>query len=418
MYPYILENTILHYLNKNGILFRDNQRYMLNNIEVYMLEKIDGIRTKDEIVNEISTELEIEDIEKISSILEEFIESKSLLIKTSKNPKNHIIKKNGIKTKNIPIYLVLSLTNKCIMSCKHCFKSCSTENNTFINYDKLMDTLKYLKGKAMSIQLTGGEPMVYHRFLDVLDYCGENFDTTVTTTAVLINKNNIDCFKKVKDIQVSVYSNIPKEHDAFTNLDGSFNATMNGIDVAVKAGIPVSISTIVTKNNKNKLQDIVDLALEHDVKFLKFGTLRPFGRAITLKNKIILSSDEKDEVAKTISNLCEKNKDKIHIGKWEDKDESSSNNSFKEFHCFDCGGGIYQWCISEYGNIKPCEFVPDEIFSMGSIEDEKIENILDICNLNELARGMKRWQKDLNRIDLEMKDICDTMGRYYKENCI
>ncbi|WP_162265453.1 radical SAM protein [Abyssisolibacter fermentans] len=391
---------------------------MLNNIEVYMLEKIDGIKCKNTIVKEIMTELEIDDTDRVRSILDDFIESKSLLIKTSKNPKNYIIKKNGMKTQNIPIHLIISLTNKCMMSCKHCFKNCSAEKNTFINYDKLMDTLRYLKGKSISIQLTGGEPMVYHRFLDVLDYCSDNFNTTVTTTAVLINKNNINHFKKVKDVQISVYSNISEEHDAFTKLKGSFNATMKGIDIAVKAGILVSIATIVTKSNKNRLQDIVDLAIEHGVKFLKFGALRPFGRAIALKNKIILSSDEEDEVAKTISDLCEKNKDKIYIDKWEGRDESSCNNSFKEFSCFDCGGGIFQWCISEYGNIKPCEFVPDEIFSMGSIEEEKIEDIICRNNLNELAQSMKKWKVDLNKNELEMRDICDSIDRYYQENCI
>ncbi|WP_066501277.1 radical SAM protein [Abyssisolibacter fermentans] len=418
MYPYIQKNTTLHYLDKNAVLYGDVKRYIINNVEVYMSEKIDGMKTKDEIVKEIANDLESDDIDRIRSIFDEFVNSKSLLIKTSETPKSHIIKRTGIKGKKVPLNVILSLTNKCVMSCEHCFKSCSTQGNISISYNKLMNTLKFLSGKTMTVQLTGGEPMAYDRFLDVLDYCSENFETRITTTAVLINKNNIDHFKNVRMIQVSVYSNNPEEHDMFTNLNGSFDKTINGIDTIVQAGIPVCISTIVTKRNKDRIQDMIELALEHGVDKLRFGSLVPMGRCLKLKDQICLSNDEIDEMTGIIDEFSNKYKDKINIGNWESSKNEFEKDRDKDMDCFDCGAGLCQWIINENGNVKPCEFIPDEIFTMGCIEEESVEDILEQYNLNNLARSIKKWEKDLNDINSTVNEICPNIRKYYEEKCV
>ncbi|WP_162265459.1 radical SAM protein [Abyssisolibacter fermentans] len=380
-----------------------------------MSEKIDGKKTEDEIIKEIADELELNDIKKIGCIFDEFVESKPLLIKKSKVPKNHIIKRTGIKGKNVPLNIILSLTNKCVMNCEHCYKSCSTKGNKSLNYNKLMNVLKFLTGKSLTLQLTGGEPMAYDSFLDVLDYCSENFRTTITTTAVMINNKNIDHFKKVERIQVSVYSNDSKEHDMITNLEGSFEKTINGIDTIVKASIPVTIATIITKRNKDRLEDMIDLAVEHGVNQLNFGALIPMGRGIELKDTICLSTQEKEQITEIIDKLSDRYKDKIYIQKWK---TNSEMKKMDDQNCYDCGAGLFQWVISEYGNIKPCDYVPDDIFSVGCIEEENIEDILDKYTMDKLSQSTKKWEDKLNRINSSVKEICPIIMEYYNEKCI
>lgn len=416
MYPYILEGTKIHYLGEEAILFGEKDKYIVNKIETFMLEKIDGKKSKKNIIDEIAFELKSDDKKRIKDIFEKFVNSKAVLIKMSNTPKKHIVKRTGIKGKIVPLFMVLTLTNKCVMSCEHCFMSCNSHGNMSLSYDRLMHTLKYLKGKVHTIQLTGGEPMVYENFLDILDYCSDNFDTLIATSAVLINNDNIDHFKKVKKVQVSVYSDNPEEHDMITNLKGSFEATMKGIDMLVATNVPVAIATIVTRRNKDKLNAIIDLAIQHKVSFLSLGLLTPLGRAKELIDTLSLSNSEIEEMNKIISELIQKYKGKIIIEEW--NRTRQKRDKCKDRGCFDCGGGLYSWSISEYGNIKPCLFVPDELFSIGCLEKESIEKILDKYSLEELAQGIKNWERVLNTEDSNLKEICPTIFNYYKKHCV
>ena len=78
------------------------------------------------------------------------------------------------------------------MKCIHCFKDCSSNKRTFINYDNLISVLNYFKGKIRSLQLTGGEPMLHNNFFNILDFSKKNFSTMITTTGTLINEKNIE----------------------------------------------------------------------------------------------------------------------------------------------------------------------------------------------------------------------------------
>ncbi|HCQ89738.1 MAG TPA: hypothetical protein DIU45_08355, partial [Clostridium sp.] len=75
------------------------------------------------------------------------------------------------------------------------------------------------------------------------------------------------------------------------------------------------------------------------------------------------------------------------------------------------------WCISENGNIKPCEFIPDDVFSMGNINKSPIENILKDYNFSSLPLSMKKWQNNLNKRQFSIKDICTEMEDYYLTFC-
>jgi len=414
MYPYIKENCNYHLIDDHGIIFTPDGTYILNNVEAYIMEYINGLNSMEEIIEIISNELNIEDKCKIKDIILEFIDSKPKALSIDTNKKNYNIVKTGEKGIKIPLNLIISLTNKCNLKCVHCFKSCSSNEKTFIDYNNLINLLSYFKGKIRSLQLTGGEPMLHDNFFQILDFSKKNFSTMITTTGTLINEKNIEKFIGVNSVQLSLYSSYERKHDEFTTVTGSHKKTVQAAKLLNKFNINSVVGTILTKNTIDDIEDFVKFSIDIGVKNLRFGTLSLLGRAESLTN-IMLNEEDLEKANYDIKNFIEKYKKDIIIDSF---DKEKIQKGFQEnYKCINCGAGILNWCISENGNIKPCEFIPDNIFSMGNINKSPIENILKDYNFSDLPLSMKKWQNNLNKRQFSIKDICTEMEDYYSSFC-
>lgn len=415
MYPYRKEGTSIHYIGDEGILLGSEKRYIVNDVEVYMYDKLDGEKSKEEIVQEIASELESDDMTGILDILNRFLESKPDYIQLSEEPHPVKLDKTGKKGKILPMFAVLTLTNKCIMACEHCYMNCDPAGKSMLDYEQVIHTLDYLEGQIRSMQLTGGEPMAYPRFLEVLDYCTARFNTTVTTSAALITEENVHHFKGVDKVQVSVYSHDPAEHDRITNLKGSFKRTKKGIELLLSIGVETSIATIVTKKNRHDMEKLIEWAIDLGVQDLELAQLTPVGRGKALQDELCQSKEERIEFEGLLQRLAEGYRDSIQLSDW--KEDTQNRNMVKDRGCFDCGGGLYSWTISENGHIKPCPFVPDEYGSLGNISHEPIEAIVERFSLQNLVPGVKSWQDYLESIDSNLGEVCNNIERYYLDHC-
>jgi len=415
MFPYVLKDSSLHFFDDYGVLFTDIGNYILNEIEVYIIQKFTGKSTIEDITSEISIEIESDDTQKIKNIIMQFIESKPDGIFLSEEEHHEPLKKTGEKDCKIPLLLTISLTNKCNLECIHCFKSCSMKNNDSLKFDTLMKTLKYLKGKSLGLQLTGGEPMLHENFFDILKFSIENFDTTITTTGTLINSSNVEKFKGIKTVQLSLYSHIESNHDEVTTIPGSFKKTVNAINVLSKAGIPVTIATILTKQNINQMEDIIEFSHKNGAAGIRFGSFVPCGRGVSLKDSWVFPEENKDNIKDELNRLSEKFKGKIGIQTWEDEEKDKELDP--KYKALRCGAGLFTWAISESGIIKPCEFLNDNVCVIGNLYNNTIEEIVKDYNFESMPEGLLTWEEELQKDDCTIKEMCPQIKKYYEEHC-
>ncbi len=416
MYPYVLKDSALHFFDDYGVLFTEMGNYILNEIEVYMIQKFTGEKTIEDITNEISKEIESDDTEQIKNIIMQFIESKPDGIFLCENEHHQPLKKTGQKDCKIPLMLTISLTNKCNLQCIHCFKSCSINNKDSIEHETLMKTLKYLKGKSIGVQLTGGEPMVHEDFFDILRFSIENFDTTITTTGTLINSSNVNEFKRIKNIQLSLYSHMESKHDLVTTIPGSFKKTVNAINVLSKARIPVTIATILTKENINQMEDIIEFSYKNGASGIRFGSFVPCGRGVSLRDSWVLPEGDKDNIKDELKRLSQKYKEKIGIQTWEDEEKDKELDP--KYKALGCGAGLFTWAISERGIIKPCEFLADNACVIGDINKQTIEQIVKDYNFDSMPQGLLSWEEELQKDNCTVQEMCPQIKKYYEEYCI
>lgn len=408
MFPYINPIYSIHYCKDYALLLGDLTNITITNVELFIIEKLDGTLTINDLVSSIMTQFNSTDYESIKKTVNKILKKFSNYILFTDMKEKHLIKTTGIKNTITPLSLSIELTNRCNEKCIHCLKNAGYNSHCDINYLNLINYLDFLKHHTKSIQLTGGEPMLYKDFYNLLSYCKNNFEEiSVSTTGTLINESNVENFLDTTTY-VSLYSHIESNHDEITLLKGSYNKTLNGIDLLVKNNINVSISSIVTKFNINYIEDMVKLAINHKVNNIRFGQFNPMGRGESLGSEWILNSNEKVKLHQITKSLNEKYKDYIDIVIFPldspKKDLCGKNLS--------CSAGRRLWVIKENGNILPCYFFPDDLFTLGNINDTDVETFVKTIELNSMKNNILVWNDRLNNIGYDISYICDELKNY------
>lgn len=163
-----------------------------------------------------------------------------------------------------PIWVGVKLTNRCNLSCKHCW----TENK---NYSPSLDEIKLMLDKLYHahvkfIGFSGGELFIRKDILEILKYAkSKNFIIELFTNGTLITSTLLDSLERILDKKVDVIQ---------ISLDGiseysikeqrglsSANRILWSIEEFIKRGYIVRISYVVTNTN---IEDVVPTFCEID----------------------------------------------------------------------------------------------------------------------------------------------------------
>lgn len=162
--------------------------------------------------------------------------------------------------------VALEITRSCNLFCAHCRASAghgyyegelSTEECL-----RLIDEIVEV-GRPILI-LSGGEPLLRQDLFEIARYAvTRGLRVVMGSNGTLITE---EVAARLKDIPisrigVSVDFPLPELQDKFRGKAGAFEAALEGIAEARKAGIGVQINCTVTRMNARYLDDLLDLAL-------------------------------------------------------------------------------------------------------------------------------------------------------------
>ena len=196
---------------------------------------------------------------------------------------NEVKKEDNLKFKEVPKlnFAWLELTENCNLNCVHCYgkfgKPTNMENN--LNIDEWKKVVDYLVSiNCKSIQLIGGEPLVYKDFNEILKYVHKKGieHISVFTNATLLTSELIKLFKEFNvKVRISLYSSREKIHDNVTQVKGSFLKTFKNINILKENGIDVSIAIIAMKENEGTINEIKDFLEKNNLPYTKYDVIRP-----------------------------------------------------------------------------------------------------------------------------------------------
>lgn len=95
----------------------------------------------------------------------------------------------------------LMITGKCNLNCLHCFNAKDNAPlNTELTYEQVIDILDQAKGIGIhAFTITGGEPLVHRRFLDIVKaiYERDMFIFELNTNGLMLTQSMLDEFKAI-----------------------------------------------------------------------------------------------------------------------------------------------------------------------------------------------------------------------------
>jgi radical SAM protein with 4Fe4S-binding SPASM domain len=149
-------------------------------------------------------------------------------------------------------YLLVNVTWLCNLRCEHCYVHQRREFMDFETFKKTVDDLYAVGG--LKLMVSGGEPLLHPEIWRFLEYARmKPFRIVLLTNGLLIGEKEAERLKELVDeVQVSIDG--IEGHERLRGVE--FEAAMSAVKTLVKAGVDVSVSTMVTKYNLEEFEGL------------------------------------------------------------------------------------------------------------------------------------------------------------------
>lgn len=154
-------------------------------------------------------------------------------------------------------YLLLNITNKCNLRCKHCYLG--NPGNIEIEkelFEKTVSQFEEMGG--LKLMISGGEPLLHSGFRELMEILPSyELRVVILSNGTLIDKTVAKKLSVwVDEVQISIDG--IHSHDLLRGK-GSYDRSMRGISNLTKSGVPVSIATMVHKFNAREFEEMQKL---------------------------------------------------------------------------------------------------------------------------------------------------------------
>lgn len=178
---------------------------------------------------------------------------------------------------------IWNFTNRCNLSCLHCYSKADLDAVDILSTADIMDTLPKLKANGIKFLIfSGGEPLTRKDLFEIAGRCKElGIVTYLSTNGLYVKQSNAE---KILDafnyIGISIDGS-PEVHDKFRGLKGSFAESMKAVDLLNSFGkTKVGIRFTITKDTYDDLAFIFDLAEQHAIPKVYISHLVYSGRGL------------------------------------------------------------------------------------------------------------------------------------------
>lgn len=280
----------------------------------------------------------------------------------------------------------IELTSRCNERCIHCYIPNQKKDDAYeLNYDVLVKMLEDAKQmNVVSVTLSGGEPFLYKDINRIIQKCYDlDFQINILSNLTHITETNLTILiqSNISQIQVSLYSMNPEEHDFITQKRGSHAKTIQSINKLIESNIPLVISTPVMKTNFEGYKDVLKWAEDQNIKTVTDFILMAqsdFNKS-NLDFRISL-----DESGTLIQDILKYKKSYSSMVK-----EKYSNIVNKEHETWQdqpvCGVGMDILCLGANGDFYPCSGWQN--FSVGNVYSQSIHDVwVNSVELNYLRK--------------------------------
>jgi len=172
-------------------------------------------------------------------------------------------------------YLELQITDRCNLRCRHCYIGDSTGNE--IPLERVRAVLgEFQEMQGLRVLITGGEPLLHKDFRAINQMLPDFMVRKVLFSNGLLFDKALAESLNVDEVQISI-DGLGNAHDLLRG-SGSFQKAMTAIHICLDAGLDVSVSTMVHKQDLHDFDEMEGLFRKLGVKDWTVDVPCPSGR--------------------------------------------------------------------------------------------------------------------------------------------
>jgi heme d1 biosynthesis radical SAM protein NirJ len=178
--------------------------------------------------------------------------------------------------------VIWNLIRRCNLTCKHCYTTSADINFpgelTTREIFKVMHDLKDFNVPVLI--LSGGEPLLHPDIFAISRRAkAMGFYVALSTNGTLITRENIHQIADIKYQYVGIsLDGMQQTHDKFRQKQGSFDASIKGVQLCREQGIKAGIRFTLTRDNVDDFADMLQLMDDQDIDKFYLSHLNYGGR--------------------------------------------------------------------------------------------------------------------------------------------
>ncbi len=299
---------------------------------------------------------------------------------------------------NNDLFLIaINLTRRCNLACEHCYMDAETRLEggegelSTEEVKSLLDEIASRSNETMVV-LTGGEPLI-RKDIEILVNHGSQLGLSVVigTNGVLLDETRIKSLKAAgaMGVGISLDSLDPTHHDGFRGCTGSWEKTLNGMELCRQNDLPFQVHFSVTEKNAHEVPSMIDFTKASGAHVLNIFFLVCTGRGESMSD---ITPYRYEQVLQQLVEAQEQTEDLIirarcapHYKRvaYQHNPESTLTRA-EGYEGGGCLAGLHYCRITPEGAVTACPYISDED---GNIRKESFWQIWDNAPTFKLLRN-------------------------------
>jgi pyrroloquinoline quinone biosynthesis protein E len=204
-----------------------------------------------------------------------------------------------------PLALLAELTHRCPLRCPYCSNPLDLQRAS-----AELDTATWRRVFAeaaglgvLQVHFSGGEPLVRRDLVELVGYATKaGLYVNLITSGIRLDADRLSRLIEagLEHVQLSLQDSEPGSGDRIAGFPGAQQAKRQAAAVVRAAGLPLTVNAVVHRQNLERLEAVVELAVQLDAERLEVAHVQYYGWALANRAALLPSREQLDRATASV----------------------------------------------------------------------------------------------------------------------
>ena len=217
-----------------------------------------------------------------------------------------------------PIAMLAELTHRCPLQCPYCSNPLDLQRRSEeLTTEEWCDVIRQAAALGvMQIHLSGGEPTARPDLAEIVAAAqAAGLYSNLITSGVLLDEARLATLKGagLDHVQISFQDARATGGDLIGNFKGGHEKKLAVSKLVRAAGLPLTVNVVVHRQNLDRIEEIIALALALDAHRLEVAHVQYYGWALTNRTSLMPSRAQVDHATEVVEAARKEHRGRLAI---------------------------------------------------------------------------------------------------------